>query len=287
MLNYVTNAPERAGDVVAALIAHAAVRRVNFTGSTRVGRDIAVQAALHLKPCLLELSGKGTMIVLEGADIGAAVDAAAHGAFFNQGQICMSTERVVVEESVADAFVDGLAAAAGRLRFDPGTGRSPLGTLISAQAPLRIRGLIDDAVAKGATLVTSGEVQGTRIQPAVLDHVAPGMRIYAEEAFGPVAAVIRVGDAEEALSVGNDTDFGLVASIFDRDADRALSFARALDCGIVHVNGSTVYDDPMMPFGGVKASGYGRFGGRAAIEQFTEVQWIAVRKDHDGAGRIG
>ena len=287
VLNYVTNAPERAGDVVAALIAHAAVRRVNFTGSTRVGRDIAVQAALHLKPCLLELSGKGTMIVLEGADIGAAVDAAAHGAFFNQGQICMSTERVVVEESVADAFVDGLAAAAGRLRFDPGTGRSPLGTLISAQAPLRIRGLIDDAVAKGATLVTGGEVQGTRIQPAVLDHVAPGMRIYAEEAFGPVAAVIRVGDAEEALSVGNDTDFGLVASIFDRDADRALSFARALDCGIVHVNGSTVYDDPMMPFGGVKASGYGRFGGRAAIEQFTEIQWIAIRKDQDGAGRIG
>lgn len=284
-LNYVTNAPDRAGSVVSSLIAHSAVRRVNFTGSTRVGRDIAVEAARHLKPCLLELSGKGTMIVLEGADLARAAEAAAHGAYFNQGQICMSTERIIVEDSVADAFVDRLAQAARALRFDASTGRSPLGALISAQAPLRIRGLIEDAVAKGATLLTGGEVRGNLIQPAVLDHVAPGMRIYAEEAFGPVAAVVRVGDAEEALSVANDTDFGLVASIFDRDDARALSLARALDCGIVHVNGSTVYDDPAMPFGGLKASGYGRFGGRAAIEEFTEIQWITVREKDDGVAR--
>ncbi len=284
-LNYVINAPERAGSVVSSLIAHSAVRRVTFTGSTRVGRDIAVEAARHLKPCLLELSGKGTMIVLEGADLALAAEAAAHGAFFNQGQICMSTERIVVEDSVAHDFVDRLATAARALRFDAETGRSPLGALISAQAPLRIRGLIEDAVANGATLLTGGEVRGNLIQPAVLDHVAPGMRIYAEEAFGPVAAVVRVGDAEEALSVANDTDFGLVASVFDRDGARALSLARALDCGIVHVNGSTVYDDPAMPFGGLKASGYGRFGGRAAIEEFTEIQWITVREDDDGVAR--
>ena len=287
VLNYVTNAPERAGSVVSALIAHGAVRRVNFTGSTRVGREIAVEAARHLKPCLLELSGKGTMIVLDGADLDDAVQAAAHGAFFNQGQICMSTERIVVEDSVADAFVDRLVDATRALRFDPDTGRSPLGALVSAQAPLRIRGLIEDAVAKGATLLTGGEVQGTRIQPTVLDHVAPGMRIYSEEAFGPVAAVVRVGDAEEALSVANDTDFGLVASVFDRDSGRALALARALDCGIVHVNGSTVYDDPAMPFGGVKASGHGRFGGRAAIEEFTEIQWITVRTEEDRAVSFG
>lgn len=142
-------------------------------------------------------------------------------------------------------------------------------------------------MAKGATLLTGGEVQGTRIQPTVLDHVAPGMRIYSEEAFGPVAAVVRVGDAEEALSVANDTDFGLVASVFDRDSGRALALARALDCGIVHVNGSTVYDDPAMPFGGVKASGHGRFGGRAAIEEFTEIQWITVRTEEDRAVSFG
>jgi acyl-CoA reductase-like NAD-dependent aldehyde dehydrogenase len=287
VLNYVTNAPERASSVVTSLIAHAAVRRVNFTGSTRVGREIAVEAARHLKRCLLELSGKGTMIVLAGADLDRAAEAAAHGAFFNQGQICMSTERIVVEESVADVFVDRLVAATRPLRFDRETGRSPLGALVSAQAPLRIRGLIEDAVEKGATLVAGGEVQGTCIQPAILDHVAPGMRIYSEEAFGPIAAVVRVGDAEEALSVGNDTEFGLVAAVFDRDAERALGLARSLDCGIVHVNGPTVYDDPTMPFGGLKASGYGRFGGRAALEEFTEIQWITVREEEDGAARIG
>jgi acyl-CoA reductase-like NAD-dependent aldehyde dehydrogenase len=287
VLNYVTNAPERAGAVVSALIAHAAVRRVNFTGSTRVGREIAVEAARHLKPCLLELSGKGTMIVLVGADIDEAVKAAVHGAFFNQGQVCMSTERIIVEDSVADAFVGRLAGAARALRFDSDTGQSPLGALVSTQAPLRIRGLIDDAVARGAALMTGGEVQGTRIQPTVLDHVAPGMRIYAEEVFGPVAAIVRVGDAEEALSVGNDTEFGLVAAVFDRDAERALGLARSLDCGIVHVNGPTVYDDPAMPFGGLKASGYGRFGGRAALEEFTEIQWITVRDNDDRAARTG
>ncbi|MBD3679978.1 MAG: aldehyde dehydrogenase [Rhodobacteraceae bacterium] len=278
VLNFITNAPEKASEVVEALIAHPSVRRVNFTGSTRVGREIAVVAARHLKRCLLELSGKGTMLILEDADLDEAARAAAHGAFFNMGQICMSTERIVVEEAVADAFLEKFLNVTRAMWEKSGNG-APLGHLISAQAALRLRGLIDDAVAKGAQLLTGGEVFNTTMQPAILDHVSPGMRLYSEECFGPVAGVIRVADAEEGLSVANDTEFGLACSVFSADAERATELLRNIECGIGHVNGSTVYDDPQMPFGGVKDSGYGRFGGQAALEEFTEIQWLTVRKD--------
>ena len=278
VLNFVTNSPEGAPEVVEALIGHPAVRRINFTGSSRVGREIAQVAAKHLKPCLLELSGKGTMIVLSDADIAQAAKAAAHGSFFNQGQICMSTERIVVVDSVADAFLSQFRAEAEALRTKgPAETNAPLGQLISPQAVLRLRGLVDDALAKGARLVTGGEAFSTIIQPTILDEISPDMRIYSEEAFGPIAAIVRVADEEEALSVANDSDFGLVASVFSRDRTRALEFLKRVECGIGHVNGSTVFDDPRMPFGGVKASGYGRFGGREAIYEFTEQQWITLR----------
>jgi len=277
VLNFITNAPESAAEVVEALIAHPAVRRVNFTGSTRVGREIAQMGARYLKPCLLELSGKGTMIILADANLDQAADAAVHGAFFNQGQICMSTERFVAVDDIADAFVARFNERTATLRKqnDP----SVQGRLISPQAALRLRGLVDDALAKGASLVTGGEVFNTSMQPTILDNVTPDMRIYSEEGFGPIAVIIRVADAEEALSVANDTEFGLAASVFSQDIEAATALARQIECGISHVNGSTVYDDPRMPFGGVKASGYGRFGGRAAIHEFTELQWITVRQD--------
>lgn len=280
VLNFITNAPEQAGEIVESLIAHPAIRRVNFTGSTRVGREIAQIAARYLKPCLLELSGKGTLIVLEDADLDLAADAAVHGAFFNQGQVCMSTERVVIVDAVADTFVEKFVARTQALAEHPDPGR-----LISPQAALRLRGLVDDAEAKGARRATGGEVFNTVMQPAILDHVSPDMRIYSEEGFGPVAAIVRVGDAEEALSVANDTEFGLAASVFSRDIDRALDMVRQIECGVGHVNGSTVFDDPRMPFGGVKASGYGRFGGRDALHEFTEVQWITVRGDNPAPER--
>lgn len=274
VLNYITNAPDHAGEVVDALIAYPAVRRVNFTGSTRVGREIAMAAARHLKPCLLELSGKGTMIVLADADLELAAAAAAHGSFFNQGQICMSTERIIVEDSVGDEFVSLFKAQAERLRFR--AGHQPLGALISSNAAIRIGSMIDDAVSRGAKLVTGGELAGGGVQPTVVDHVTPGMRIFDEEAFGPVVGVIRVHDADEALAVANDTEFGLVASVFTRDTARAARMLEDIETGIGHINGSTVFDDPAMPFGGVKASGYGRFGGLEAIREFTECQWIAI-----------
>jgi len=274
-LNFITNAPDDAEAVVEALIGHPAVRRVNFTGSTRVGREIAVVAARHLKPCLLELSGKAAMIVLKDADLDEAARAAAFSAFFNLGQICMSTDRVIVEESVADAFTEKLLEQTRALTDGPG--RNRLGKLISQDAAQRIRAMIDDAVAKGAHLLIGGDVFDDMMHPAVLDGVSSAMRVYSEEVFGPVVGLIRVSDAEEAVTVANDSIFGLVTSVFSHNYDCASTLARRLETGICHINGATVRDDPSMPFGGVKASGYGRFGGRFAVHEFTEIQWVSIQ----------
>ncbi|MCU0906732.1 MAG: aldehyde dehydrogenase family protein [Rhodobacteraceae bacterium] len=275
-LGLVTHARHEAEAVVEALIGHPAVRRVNFTGSTRVGHRIAAACARHLKPSVLELSGKAPLIVLDDADLDAAAQAAAFGAFFNQGQICMSTERVIVLDAVADAFVARLTAIASSLRAGrPGTEGARLGTLISADAAARVRGLIDDALARGAVLLAGGAVDGAVMQPAVVDHVSPAMRLYHEESFGPVASVIRVTDIDEAVSVANDTDYGLAAAVFGRDEARALAVADRIESGICQINGPTVYDDPDLPFGGLKSSGWGRIGGAASIEAFTELRWIA------------
>jgi acyl-CoA reductase-like NAD-dependent aldehyde dehydrogenase len=257
---------------------------VNFTGSTRVGREVALIAARHLKPCLLELSGKAPLVVLADADLAAAAKAAAQGAFFNQGQICMSTDRVIVEDSVADGFVARLAAEAEALRApDLGAGPGPMGQLITADAALRVKGLVDDALRKGARLVTGGETHNTQMQPTVLDEIDFGMRIYAEETFGPALSVIRVGDADEAVTVANDTDYALAASVWSRDAGTAWEVARQLEAGIVHINGSTVFDDPALPFGGLKASGYGRFGGDSAVQEFTETSYVTRPRAEGGA----
>lgn len=273
----VTHAPDEGEQVVEALINHGAVRRINFTGSTRVGRRIAELAARQLKPCLLELSGKAPLIVLEDADLAEAAKAAAFGAFFNQGQICMSTERVIVQDTIADEFVGMLAKHAEALEAGhPMSSDLPIGALINASAANRVRGLIDDAVARGAKLVTGGDVAGAIVQPAILDHVSSGMKIYAEESFGPVATILRAEDADEAVSIANDTEFGLAASIYSANLDKARDVANRIEAGICHINGPTVYDDPNMPFGGVKASGYGRFGGDSSIHEFTDLKWITT-----------
>ena len=278
--NVVTALPDQSEAVVNHLIAHPAVRRVNFTGSTRVGRQAAVTAAHHLKRCVLELSGKAALIVLEDADLDAAVGAAAHGAFFNQGQICMSTERIILLDDIADRFVAKLVARTQTLRAaDPQREAAPLGTLIHAAAAERVAALLRDAQDKGAELLIGGRVEGAVMQPAVIDHVASNMAIYHEESFGPVASILRVRDEEEALSIANDTEYGLASAIFSRDRDRALALAARLETGICHINGSTVYDDAAMPFGGMKASGYGRFGGETALDEFTELRWIALHPD--------
>ncbi|MEM7376275.1 MAG: aldehyde dehydrogenase family protein [Pseudomonadota bacterium] len=279
VVNLVTHAPDSATDIVEALVAHPAIRRVNFTGSTRVGRNIAVTCAQHLKPVVLELSGKAALIVLEDADIARAVRAALHGAFFNQGQVCLSTERIVVNHRVADEFVDALVHEVKSVRVGtPDSEDTQFGPLISADAALRVQRLVEDAVDKGATLLAGGTVTKSTMAPSILDNVNASMRIYREESFGPVASIVRVGSEDEAVTVANDTEYGLTAAVHSRDIDRAMHVARQLDCGVCQINGSTVYDDANMPFGGMKASGYGKLSGEESITEFTELRWVAVHR---------
>jgi benzaldehyde dehydrogenase (NAD) len=277
VVNIVTNAPKDAADVVGALIDHPAVRRINFTGSTAVGRIIAKRAAEHLKPCLLELGGKAPLIVLEDADLDEAVKAAAFGAFMNQGQICMSTERIIVVDAVAADFVKRFAVKAKSLATgDPREGKTPLGAVVDQKTVKHVNDLIDDATAKGATIVAGSKADNVLMPATVVDGVTRTMNIYRDESFGPVVGIIRAKDEADAIRIANDSEYGLSAAVFTRDTARGLRVARQIRSGICHVNGPTVHDEAQMPFGGVGASGYGRFGGKAGIEQFTELRWITI-----------
>jgi benzaldehyde dehydrogenase (NAD) len=279
VVNYVTNAPADAGAVVEAMVAHPSVRRVNFTGSTKVGKIIAQTCAKYLKPAVLELGGKAPLLVLDDADLDDAVDGAAFGCFANSGQICMSTERIIVDEKVADAFVKKFGDKVRALPL--GDPRRPepvvLGSVIGMATVNHCNALIDDALAKGARLVCGGKAESTLMPATVLDYVTPAMRIYREETFGPVKCVVRVKDTAEAIACANDNDYGLSAAVFGQDIARAFNVARKIDSGICHVNGPTVHDEAQMPFGGVKGSGIGRFGGRAGVAEFTELRWITVQ----------
>ncbi|MCJ2185869.1 aldehyde dehydrogenase [Novosphingobium beihaiensis] len=277
IVNLITNAPQDAGDVVGAMIDHPAVRRVNFTGSTAVGKIVAMRCAANLKPALLELGGKAPMIVLEDADLDEAVKAAAFGAFMNQGQICMSTERIIVVEAVADEFAQKFQAKAATMTVgDPREGKAPLGAVVDAKTVSHVQSLIGDALAAGARLLNGGEAKGVLMPAHVVDGVTPDMKLFRDESFGPVVGIIRARDEAHAIELANDTEYGLSASVFTRDTARGLGVARQIQSGICHINGPTVHDEAQMPFGGVKASGYGRFGGKAGIDAFTELRWITM-----------
>jgi len=278
VINLITNDPADAADVVDELIAHPLTRRVNFTGSTKVGRIIAEKAGKHLKRVLLELGGKAPIVVLADADVDRAVAATNFGAFFHQGQICMSTERAIVDSSLADDFARKLADKARSLKVgDPSEQDTALGPMINAAALERVSGMVEDAASKGAEILSGGEADGPCYPPTVVKGVTPDMRLYTEEVFGPVISIMPVDGADEAVRIANDTEYGLSAAVFSNDVPTALEIAQRIESGICHVNDTTVHDEPQMPFGGVKASGFGRFGGRAALEEFTELRWITVQ----------
>lgn len=281
VVNVVTNAPEDAAEVVGALIDAPQVRRINFTGSTAVGKIIAKRAAEHLKPVLLELGGKAPMLVLEDADLDEAVKAAAFGAYMNQGQICMSTERIIVVESVADEFAAKFKAKVESMPVgDPAAGNTPLGAVVDRKTVDHCYSLVEDAVGKGAVLLTGGETTQNVLMPAhLVDKVTPDMKLFRDESFGPVVGIIRARDEAHAIELANDTEYGLSSAVFTRDTARGLKVARQIQAGICHVNASTVSDEPQMPFGGMKASGYGRFGGRQGIDAFTETRWVTFETE--------
>jgi benzaldehyde dehydrogenase (NAD) len=278
IVNVITHAPQDAATIVQAMVAHPAVRRINFTGSTRVGRIIAELAAKHLKPAILELGGKAPLLILDDANLEDAVKAAAFGAFANQGQICMSTERILVDARVADLFVQEFVAKVRTLPCgDPRSRKVVFGSVVDLSTVERVRRLLEDAISRGAKLLLGGDNQGTLMSPVVLDHVTPEMAIFREESFGPLVSITRVANDEEAIRLANDTEYGLAAAVFSRDIARAINVARQIQSGICHINGPTVHDEAQMPFGGVKGSGYGRFGSNASIHEFTELRWITVQ----------
>lgn len=280
-LNVLTHSAQDAPPLVSALIAHPAIRHVNFTGSSGVGRIIAEQAGRHLKPVLLELGGKSPLIVLEDADLDEAVNAAAFGAFMHSGQICMATEKIIVHQAVADEFARRLAKKAASLPAgDPGKKPVVLGALISTQAADKTEALIADAVAKGAKRLSGGWREGPMMDATILDHVTPAMRIYTEETFGPAVPIVRAKDEDEAVRIANDTEYGLSAAVYTKDIARGLRIARRIESGICHINGPTIQDEAQVPFGGVKASGIGRFGGRYGVEAFSTLRWISIETQH-------
>jgi acyl-CoA reductase-like NAD-dependent aldehyde dehydrogenase len=279
VLNIVTHAPGRAGAIGDELVSHPAVRRLNFTGSTNVGRKLAEAAGRHLKRVVLELGGYNPLIVLGDADLEYAVNATAFGAFLHQGQICMSARKVIVERSIADEFSRKLAAKAQGLKAgDPKEPDTIIGPLINEDAHAMVKGRVEEAVQKGAKVLAGGESAGSNVYKAtVLADVPEDSELARHETFGPVLSVEVVDSADEAVARANATAYGLSSGILTSDADRGLALADRLESGIVHVNDQPVGDEPQMPFGGVKDSGWGRFGGRAAMDEFTELRWVTVQ----------
>ncbi len=278
VLNIVTHAPGQAAPIGDELVENPAVRRINFTGSTATGRKLAEAAGRQLKRVLLELGGSNPLLVLADADVEYAVNAAAFGAYLHQGQICMSTRRIIVERPVADEFVSRLAAKAGGLKAgDPREHDTIIGPLINGQALESVRSRVQDAVAKGAKLLAGGDAVGPCFQATLISDVPADSDLALHETFGPVAAIEIVDSADEAVERANATAYGLSSGIITSNADRGFQLAQRIQCGIVHVNDQSVSDEPQMPFGGVKDSGFGRFGGEAVIDEFTDLHWVTVQ----------
>ncbi|MEU6318529.1 aldehyde dehydrogenase family protein [Streptomyces sp. NPDC047009] len=281
VLNVVTNAREDAAEIAEALIGDDRVRAVNFTGSTGVGRIIGELAARHLKPAVLELGGKNAVLVLNDADVDHAVDAATFSVFMNSGQICMSGDRILVHESLAEEFTEKFVQKVASLRAgDPAHPRTVVGPLISARSAQRLAALVKDAVAKGADVLTGGEPEGAVYPATVLTGVPKDAELYFTESFGPVCVLETFTDDDTAVALANDTENGLTCGIITENATHGLAVARRVRTGIVHINDQSVADEPQAPFGGVKASGYGRFGGRWGIEAFSNTRWVTLATRH-------
>ena len=254
------------------------VKLISFTGSTGVGRQIAVECAKKGKRVVLEMGGKSPLIVLKDADVDYAVDTACFGIFIHQGQICMAGSRIIVEAPIYETFLERFAAKAKTLQVgDPRDPHTVIGPLIRSSQCQMIDRKIKEAVASGARLLTGGTYEGNFYEPTVVADVTPQMAAFRDELFGPVAAVSRADNAEHALALANNSAYGLSSAVLTNDLQLAMRFALELEAGMVHLNGPTVHDEPTVPFGGVKDSGSGREGGRWSVEEMTEVKWVTIQ----------
>jgi aldehyde dehydrogenase (NAD+) len=276
VFNVVTGAGPIVGD---ALVTHPLTRVISFTGSTPTGRIIASKAGALLKRVVLELGGKDPIIVLADTDLDYAVNTVTFHAFLHQGQLCMSGERIIVEESIAEEFGRRLAAKVEKLTVgDPNKPETIVGPMIHKEQIDIVDAHVQDAVAHGARVLCGGERKDPYYLPTVLIGVTPDMRIFQEETFGPVAPIIKVPDVEAAIRVANDSIYGLSCGVLTNDLQKAIHIAEEVEAGMLHINDGTIDDDQNAPFGGVKASGGGREGGRASVEALTEVKWVSIQK---------
>ena len=270
--------PGPAREVANLLLSDPRVRMITFTGSTQVGKLIAVEAAKHLKKITLEMGGKNPLIVLSDADVDYAVRAGCFGIFFHQGQVCMANSRIIVEAPIFDEFCEKFAARARTYKVgDPHDPQTVIGPLIRRTQCGFIDEHIKDAVDKGAQVLTGGTHQDNFYQPTVVAGVTRQMRIFSEESFGPITSIIKAESSEEALAIANDTSYGLSSGVITNDLQKAMDLALRLESGMVHINDTTVSDEPHVPFGGIKNSGVGREGGRYSMEEMTELKWITVQ----------
>lgn len=277
VLNVVTNGPGGSQAIGDVLTADPRVRRITFTGSTEVGRHLAVQCAQNLKKICLELGGNCPLIILADADVEYAVNAAAFGRFMHQGQVCMNTKRMIVERPLADRFIEGLTAKARGLRFgDPLDPETIIGPLINEAQMAKLIAQIERARSQGARIMTGGRNHGLVYEPTVL-VMTEDMDIAHEEVFGPVASVIIAEDSQDALRLANDTNYGLSSGIITQDTIKAWEFAEKIEAGCCHINDSSLGDETHATLGGMKDSGWGK-NGLMAIEEFTEVRWVTLQK---------
>jgi benzaldehyde dehydrogenase (NAD) len=262
-----------------ALVVDPHTRLISFTGSTATGRRVGELGGKHLKKVSLELGGNNAMIVLDDADLDRASSSGAWGSFLHQGQLCFSTGRHLVHERVVDEYLDAITARADALQVgDPWRHDVALGPIINQRQLDRFDRIVQDSVAAGASLRTGGTHEGLFYRPTVLGEVTPSMAAFAEEIFGPVAAVTPFASEAEAISLANRSEYGLTAAIYTNSLGRGLELARAMRTGMVHINDTTINDQAAAPFGGMGASGNGgRFGSLANWEEFTQWQWCTIR----------
>lgn len=276
VLNIIHVDPKDAPKIVELIVAHPAVGKVNFTGSTRVGSIIAQLCGKYVKPVMLELGGTCPLVVLPDADLEAAARSAIFSGFISTGQICMATNTLIVHEDVVEEFYTILRSEVSKLKAtnDPGSMFRGLSTPSSAG---RLHGLVQDALTQGAQIV-AGElaVQHNLMQPIILDNMKSEMDICKQELFGPVVIVKQFKDDQEAIDIANDTEYGLAACVYGKDVHRAAKVAAGITAGTIHINGTTFIPEPFMPLGGTKKSGYGRFNGAYGIQEFTWPKVITI-----------
>jgi aldehyde dehydrogenase (NAD+) len=270
--------PAQGADLGETLITHPKVKKITFTGSTLVGKSIGSIAAANNKKFTLEMGGKNPIVILNDADVDYAVNVAAFSNFMNQGQVCMTGSRVIVESGIYDEFTKRFAAKISTLKY--GNPRDPgvvVGPLIRNTQPAFIKKQVDAAIAGGARLLGGGDYEGNVFQPTAVADVTDEMSIFKTECFGPVAAIIKAEDSDHALKLANDSEYGLTAALLTNDLQKMLQFTEGLEAGMVHVNGPSIRDEAVVPFGGQKNSGMGREGGRFAMEAFTDMKWITIQ----------